>query len=154
MLSVAAVATGMSLSTPESNPTTGMPCSWACSSSGIAAWLSRAAKQSASGSLPSAACSISICLSTCDSLSGPSKVISTLSSAALASAPCLTACQNWCWKPLEMIGMYGLASSVAAGLPPTPASGLQAARISAVAPRVVSNRFDFIVLLSESFLAL
>jgi hypothetical protein len=28
---------------------------------------------------------------------------------AAFSAPDLTACQNWCWKPFEMTGMYGFA---------------------------------------------
>ncbi len=28
--------------------------------------------------------------------------------AASSSAPFLTACQNWCWKPFETIEMYGL----------------------------------------------
>src|SRR5207245_11224001 len=44
MLSVAAVASGISLSTPESNPMTGMFASFAFWSSGIAALLSSAAK--------------------------------------------------------------------------------------------------------------
>ena len=44
------------------------------------AWLSSAAKPIALGFLSSAACSISICLSTWDSVSGPSKVIFTPSS--------------------------------------------------------------------------
>ena len=49
MLSVAAVASGMSLSTPESKPMTGMFASLNFWSSGIAALLSSAAKQSACG---------------------------------------------------------------------------------------------------------
>ena len=48
---------------------------------------------------------LSICRSTWVSLSGPSKVTSTLNSAAALSAPAFTACQNWCWKPLEIIGI-------------------------------------------------
>src|SRR5207247_10854517 len=78
MLSVAAVASGMSLSTPESKPMTGMFWSFAFWSSGIAALLSSAAKQRACGFLLIAACSISICLSTWDSFSGPSNVMFTL----------------------------------------------------------------------------
>jgi hypothetical protein len=64
-LSVAAVATGMSLSTPESKPTTGILASKAFLSSGMAALESRAAKQMACGFLASAAWSISICQNWC-----------------------------------------------------------------------------------------
>ena len=78
MLSVAAVATGMSESTPESKPTTGILAACAFWSSGMAALESSAAKQMAAGFLASSACSISICLSTWDSFSGPSKLILTL----------------------------------------------------------------------------
>ena len=78
MLFVAAVVTGMSLSTPESNPMTGMCSVRARSSSGITALLSSAARPIALGCLSSAACSISICLSTIDSDSGPSNVTETL----------------------------------------------------------------------------
>ena len=77
----------------------------ALSSSGIAAWLSSAAKPMAAGFLASAAASMSICRSTCASVSGPSKVVVTPNSAAALSAPAFTACQNWCWKPFEMSGM-------------------------------------------------
>jgi len=105
LLSVATVVTGMSLSTPESKPTTGIFFALNCSSSGTAALLSSAAKQTAAGFLSSSAWSISSCLSTCDSFSGPSKLTFTPSSVALPSAPFLTACQNWCWKPFETIGM-------------------------------------------------
>ena len=52
-LSVAAVVTGMSLSTPESNAITGIFASLACCSSGTAAWLSSAAKPIAAGFLSS-----------------------------------------------------------------------------------------------------
>ena len=48
-LSVAAVVIGMSPSTPESKAMTGMPSAWSFSSVGSAAWLSSAAKQTASG---------------------------------------------------------------------------------------------------------
>src|SRR2546430_17390339 len=122
MLSVAAVVTGMSLSTPESKPMTGMFASFSFGSSGIAALLSSAAKQSALGFLLIAACSISICLSTCDSFSGPSNVMVTLYCAAAFSAPCRTACQNWCWNPFEIIGMKSLA--VGLGLLLAAATGL------------------------------
>ena len=67
--------------------------------------LSKAAIPIALGFLSRAACSISICLSTWDSDSGPSKVMVTLKSLAACSAPCLTACQNWCWNPFEISGM-------------------------------------------------
>ena len=69
-LSVAAVVSGMSLSTPESKAMTGMPASFACCSSGPAAWLSSAAKPTASGLLSRAVCSIWICWSTSASVSG------------------------------------------------------------------------------------
>src|SRR5216110_3249344 len=49
MLSVAAVASGMSLSTPESKPITGILASLYFWSSGIAALLSSAAKHNALG---------------------------------------------------------------------------------------------------------
>ena len=100
-LSVAAVVSGMSLSTPESNAITGIPSPSACSSSGAAAWLSRAAKPMASGFLASTLVSMVICSSTSVSAAGPSKVMRTSCRAASSSAPCLTACQNWCWKPFE-----------------------------------------------------
>ncbi|CKS82044.1 Uncharacterised protein [Mycobacterium tuberculosis] len=99
------VVTGMSLSTPESTPTTGIFAACAFFSSGMAAWLSSAAKPMACGFLASAAESMSICLSTMASVSGPSKVTLTLKSFAACSAPDFTACQNWCWKPLDTSGM-------------------------------------------------
>ena len=70
--SVAAVVTGTSLSTPESNATTGIFISLAFFISGIAALESVAAKPMAAGFLASAADSMSICLSTICSVSGPS----------------------------------------------------------------------------------
>ena len=100
-----AVVTGMSLSTPESNATTGIFAACAFFSSGIAALLSSAAKPIAAGFLASAAESMSICLSTMASVSGPSKVTLTFKSLPACSAPCFTACQNWCWKPLDTSGM-------------------------------------------------
>ena len=66
---------------------------------------STAARQIAAGFLSSAVWNISTCLSTMASVSGPSKVMSTLKSLAAFSEPAFTACQNWCWKPLEMTGM-------------------------------------------------
>src|SRR5438552_15959071 len=138
MLSVAAVATGMSLSTPESKPMTGMFWSFSFWSSGIAALLSSAAKQSAFGFLLIAACSISICLSTCDSFSGPSNVMVTLYCAAAFSAPCRTACQNWCWKPFEIIGMKSLAAAL--GLLLGLALGLLLAVLAGVPPQAAANR--------------
>src|SRR2546423_4689848 len=116
MLSVAAVASGMSLSTPESNPMTGILASLNFWSSGIAALLSSAAKQSADGFWLSTVCSISSCLSTCDSFSGPWKLMVTLNCSAALSAPCFTACQNWCWKPFEIIGIKALAAGLALAL--------------------------------------
>src|SRR6266849_10003725 len=138
MLSVAAVASGMSLSTPESNPMTGILASLNFWSSGIAALLSSAAKQSACGFLLSAAWTISSCLSTCDSFSGPSKVMVTLNCVAAFSAPCFTACQNWCWKPFEIIGMKDLAAEppVVAVVPP------HAAATRTTAARPPSQRVD------------
>ncbi|MCY1375695.1 hypothetical protein D9M69_631280 [compost metagenome] len=77
-LLVVAVVTGMSLSTPESNAITGMLAALALRSSGMAALLSSAAKPMAEGFLAMAAESMSICLSTCCSVSGPSNVTFTL----------------------------------------------------------------------------
>jgi hypothetical protein len=77
-LSVDAVVSGMSLSTPESKAMTGMLAALALRSSGIAALLSKAATPMACGFFASAAASMSICLSTMASLSGPSKVTRTL----------------------------------------------------------------------------
>ena len=96
MLFVVAVVTGMSLSTPESKATTGILADCALRRRGIAAWLSRAAKPIAFGFFASAAESMSICLSTIVSLSGPSKLMRTFRSFAACSAPVFTACQNWC----------------------------------------------------------
>ena len=69
---------------------------------------------------------------------GPSKVISTPYFFAAASAPLLTVCQNWCWNPLEMTGMY-IFSPVAAApcsappsfLPPAKAGSARAIRSTA-----------------------
>ena len=105
ILSVAAVLTGISLSTPESKPMTGMLAALAFSSSGIKALESTAARQMAAGFLSSAVWNISTCLSTMASVSGPSNVMVTFRSVAACSAPFLTACQNWCWKPFEITGM-------------------------------------------------
>jgi hypothetical protein len=74
---------GMSLSTPESKPMTGILAAWACSKRGITALLSKAANRGHLGFCLELQCSISICLSTWDSLSGPSKVISTPNSQLL-----------------------------------------------------------------------
>src|SRR5512136_379073 len=109
MLSVAAVETGISLSTPESKPIIGMLASLAVCSSGAKALESTAARQIAAGCLSRAVWNISTCLSTIASVSGPSNVMSTFRSLAAFCAPNFTACQNWCWNPLEMTGMYGLA---------------------------------------------
>jgi hypothetical protein len=50
--------------------------------------------------------------------------------------------------------MYGLVPPpLAAGLPLAPPPDVQAARITAAPPRMVSNRFDFMVLVPVSFLA-
>ena len=78
LLLVAAVVTGMSLSTPESNAITGIFSACAFLSSGSAALLSSAAKPSAAGFFAIAADSMSICLSTIASVSGPSNVTFTL----------------------------------------------------------------------------
>src|SRR5437867_7137425 len=117
---------------------TGILASLTFWSSGMAALLSSAAKQSACGFLLSAAWTISSCLSTCDSFSGPSKVMVTLNCVAAFSAPCFTACQNWCWKPFEIIGMKDLAAEppVVAGVPP------HAAATRTTAARPPSQRVD------------
>src|SRR5207247_707949 len=107
-------------------------------SSGIAAVVSSAAKQTAFGFLLIAACSISICLSTCDSFSGPSNVMVTLYCAAAFSAPCRTACQNWCWKPFEIIGMKSLAAAL--GLLLGLALGLLLAVLAGVPPQAAATR--------------
>src|SRR5207253_2292915 len=141
---------------------TGMFWSFSFWSSGIAALLSSAAKQSAFGFLLIAACSISICLSTCDSFSGPSNVMVTLYCAAAFSAPCRTACQNWCWKPFEIIGMKSLA--VGLGLLLAAATGLllglllavllgvppHAAARSTVAANPPSQRVDLPLMFSST----
>ena len=67
----------MSLSTPESKAMTGILSDCARFRSGMAALLSSAAMPSAWGFLASAAESMSICLSTMASVSGPSKEILT-----------------------------------------------------------------------------
>jgi hypothetical protein len=46
-----------------------------------------------------------ICASTSVSVAGPSKVMVAPSFSASCSAPFFTACQNWCWKPLETMAM-------------------------------------------------
>jgi hypothetical protein len=50
-------------------------------------------------------------------------------SAAALSEPNLTACQNWCWKPFEITGIYGF---VPLGDAPLPAP-VQAASVTASA---------------------
>ena len=107
LLSVAAVVTGTSLSTPESNAMTGIFCALAWSISGALALESSAAKPIAAGFFWIALVSIVTCCSMSCSVGGPSKVMRAPSALASSSAPCLTACQNWCWKPLETIAMYG-----------------------------------------------
>src|SRR3954454_16597307 len=52
------------------------------------------------------------------SVGGPSKVIFAPLALASSSAPFLTACQNWCWKPLDTIAMYGCSP------PPPPPLGV------------------------------
>src|SRR4051812_14523022 len=85
----------------------GMFCDFAWSISGALAFESSAAKPSASGFFCSALVSIVTCCSMSCSVGGPSNVILAPSFWASSSAPFLTACQNWCWKPLETIAMYG-----------------------------------------------
>ena len=87
---------------------------WPSPGAGSRPCESSAAKQIAAGFLSSAVWSISICLSTSASLPGPSNVMSTFRSLAAFSEPSFTACQNWCWKPFEMTGMYGFAPLLAA----------------------------------------
>src|SRR5690606_34777497 len=86
----------------------------ACSSGATHASGSRAAYAMASGFLSIAAVSISSCWAISVSAAGPSKVILMPSSSAFSSAPCLTACQNWCWKPFETRAMY-----ISSPLPPS-----------------------------------
>ena len=105
LLSVATVVTGTSLSTPESNAITGMFCDLACCSSGSAALLSSAAKPRACGDLAMSLVSMLICSSTSASVGGPTNVTRAPCFWASSSAPCFTACQNWCWKPLETMAM-------------------------------------------------
>src|SRR5665647_3935195 len=106
MLSVAAVVTGMLESTPESNAMSGIFMDWIWANGAAAALLSRAANAIASGFLAMALVSIVIWFSTSVSVAGPSNVTFAPTLAASSSAPFLTACQNWCWKPLEMMAMY------------------------------------------------
>ena len=154
-LSVVTVVTGMSLSTPESKPTTGMPAALAFSSSGVAALLSRAAKQIAAGFLSSAVCSMVSCLSTSDSDAGPSYVIVAPSFAASSVAPFWTACQNWCCEPLDTIATYGAsppAAALAAGaagelLVPPQAATRAATAMSPAAGRMIP--VSFMLLLRE-----
>src|SRR3954471_5647400 len=60
--------------------------------------------------------SIVTCCSMSCSVGGPSNVMRAPLALASCSAPCLTACQNWCWNPLETIAMYGVSPP-----PPPPA---------------------------------
>src|SRR5258708_19719847 len=58
----------------------------------------------------------------------------TLYCAAAFSAPCRTACQNWCWKPFEIIGMNALVPGaddepLPAGVPPQAAATMTTAAI-------------------------
>src|SRR3954453_11074665 len=119
LLSVAAVVTGTSLSTPESNAMTGIFCALAWSISGALALESSAAKPIAAGFFWIALVSIVTCCSMSCSVGGPSHVIFAPWALASSSAPCLPACQNWCWNPLETIAMYGSSPP-----PPPPADAL------------------------------
>lgn len=103
--SVAQVVSGRSLSTPESKATIGMPALFARCSCCSAARVSSAARPMAAGFLAIALVSIVTWASTSASVAGPSKVIVAPCFSASASAPFFTACQNWCWKPLEMMAM-------------------------------------------------
>ncbi len=141
LLSVAAVVTGTSLSTPESKATTGMSCDCAWSISGALALESSAAKPMASGFLVSALVSIVICASMSCSVAGPSKVMRAPCFFASSSAPCLTACQNWCWKPLEMMAMYGWSPPPPPlWRPPPPSSSPHAMTPSASAEAATASR--------------
>ncbi|MCW2636758.1 MAG: hypothetical protein JWQ99_3125 [Blastococcus sp.] len=108
------MVTGTSELHPASNSTTGMSPDFAWSSSGTQASGSSAAYPMASGPRSIAAWSICSCASTSVSDAGPSKVIVTPSSLAFSSAPCLTACQNWCWNPFDTRAMSS------SPLPPPP----------------------------------
>ena len=80
----------------------------------------------ASGWRSMAACSICSCESTSVSEAGPSNVMVTPSSFAFSSAPDLTACQNWCWKPFDTRAMSRSPS------PPPPPLPLSSPRPQAV----------------------
>src|SRR3954453_896677 len=53
---------------------------------------------------------------------------------ASCSAPCLTACQNWCWNPLETIAMYGVSP------PPPPPPVLDDAPLLSSEPHAATDR--------------
>ncbi len=116
MLSVAAVVTGMSLSTPESKPITGILAALAFSSSGMKALESTAARQMAAGFLSSAVWNISTCLSTMASVSGPSKVMSTFRSLAAFCAPSLHGLPELVLEALGNDGDVRLGASWRGGL--------------------------------------
>jgi hypothetical protein len=58
------------------------------------------------------------CCSTSCSVGGPTKLIVAPSFCASCSAPFFTACQNWCWKPLDTMAMLGAPPPPAADPPP------------------------------------
>ena len=68
-------------------------------------FVSSAARQMADGFFAIAFTSICTWGWISASVGGPSNVMSTLYFAAASSAPFLTVCQNWCWKPFEITGM-------------------------------------------------
>src|SRR5258706_12710405 len=114
---------------------------------GWSALPSRAAKQSAPGFLASSCWSREICTSTCDSLSGPMKLIVTPSLVASSWAPCLTATQNWCCQPLEMIGIYqfgcpavGVAEAPQPAMSTTPTAKQTKRLIAILPPNLLFNR--------------
>ena len=56
------------------------------------------------------------------------------SALASSSAPCLTACQNWCWKPLETIAMYGCSPP-----PPPPLAAVEPPPLSESEPHAATT---------------
>ncbi len=84
---------------------TGMPSAWIFSSSGSAAWLSSAAKQTASGFFWYSACEhVDLDLDVATRSAGREVDVHVQLSSLLPRRQAVTACQNWCWKPLETMG--------------------------------------------------
>ena len=87
----------------------GCSSSFACCMSGPAAWLSMAAKPTASGCLSRTRLSTGSAARRCPPPGALERDLDVELLAGLLGAR-FTACQNWCWKPLEMRATYGLSS--------------------------------------------